>query len=123
MRKRKPKVVKFCGACCITLPVRRKRCDCGNENLGETTQPATLECSHCGDAAIESTSGLFGEDQGGACVTCGFPGIVRVDEDTAYWSIGDSEGAVCRRNDCLDCGVTWVPELRELGYLDLGGEG
>jgi hypothetical protein len=77
--------------------------------------PASLECSHCGDVAIESPDGLFGEGDGGACMTCGHPGHVNVDivldecEDegddepraVAYWSVSD-EGR-CKVAGCDEC--------------------
>lgn len=103
-KRKKPKDVLFCGACGVTYSLRRKACSCGNENLGETTQPASLECGHCGDAAIESTSGLFSDDQGGNCAACGMRGQVRVDEDRAYWSVADDDDAnVCNRAECDEC--------------------
>lgn len=97
--------VKFCGPCDVVLSARRKRCDCGNEDLGATTQPASLECGHCGDMAIESPHGLFYEDQGEKCATCGFPGHVTVEENSAEWTLSDwgPDPAVCKRPDCDEC--------------------
>ena len=72
-------------------------------------KPATLDCSHCGDVAIESPDGLFGEDDGEACMTCGHPGHVNGEEsdeegeDTghAYWAASD-EGR-CKVAECEEC--------------------
>ena len=101
---KKPKRVKFCSSCCLMFSARRMRaCDCGN-TLSETTAPASLECLHCGADAIESASGLFCEGDADECATCGFPGHVSVDEDTASWSTEDCDNvARCKRLDCTEC--------------------
>lgn len=64
-----------------------------------------LECQHCGGAAITSATGMFAEDDGGACAECGFPGQVNVTEDgEAYWSAHDLDAlAKCMRQDCGEC--------------------
>ena len=59
----------------------------------------TLECAVCGGAAIYREDGLFAEDEGDACMTCGHPGHVSVEEDgTAWW------------NDAGDCASGCVAE-------------
>jgi hypothetical protein len=40
-----------------------------------------LECSHCGDAAIESATGLFAEGDTDRCTSCGISGHITVEED------------------------------------------
>jgi hypothetical protein len=109
--KKRTRKVQFCGSCCVTYPMRRKRCDCGNENLSTTTQPAALECNHCGGDAIVSPSGLFTEDDGGPCLECGHPGHVSVDEDVATWIVDDENGNRCQRADCVEC----PPGVRHAG--------
>ncbi len=75
--------------------------------------PSELGCDHCGDVAIESASGMFAEDDGGACMSCGFPGSVSVGESfddaeewaigTASWLCSDAGDAVCSDETCEDC--------------------
>jgi hypothetical protein len=48
-----------------------------------------LECPLCGGPAIESETGIFYEDSGDTCMSCGEPGNVFVHEDD--WSDEDSE--------------------------------
>lgn len=67
---------------------------------------AGLECPHCGDVAYESPSGLFGDWDGVACMSCGHPGHVSVDEDekgeaVAYWilGLGPCDDAQCHACD------------------------
>jgi rubrerythrin len=68
----------------------------------QSTAPAWLECEHCGDVAIESTSGFFCEDDGdGRCATCRFPGHVSVDEGVAQWAT-DQDGE-CSLVGCDTC--------------------
>lgn len=68
------------------------------------TQPAHLDCAHCGDVAIESADGFFADGEGGACMTCGFPGGVSCDSETEpYWNESDDPEARCTAPDCLDC--------------------
>lgn len=72
------------------------------------TTAATLGCDHCGGEAIESATGLFGDGDGTACMSCGMPGTVSIDdadeEDvTAYWDVSSADGAVCNDQDCIEC--------------------
>lgn len=68
---------------------------------------ADLECDHCGDVAIESPTGLFGDGDGGKCTTCGFPGVVSIDDAgddaTAWWNTSQEPGARCDLADCEEC--------------------
>lgn len=77
-------------------------------------RPATLECDHCGGAAITSTNGLFGEGDSDRCDECGFPGHVSVDESgnedddgdpiyTATWLSSIDAGDVCTSCVCSEC--------------------
>jgi hypothetical protein len=66
-----------------------------------------LECDHCGDVAIESATGLFGDGDGEACLSCGMPGCVSIDDagdiedNVAYWRCDDE--ARCTLADCSEC--------------------
>lgn len=75
--------------------------------------PASLDCSHCGDVAIESASGLFRDGDGVACMSCGHPGHVSVDEDegaedevtvwaVARWRLGSGPCDHTWCDECLD---------------------
>lgn len=64
-------------------------------------KPDYLECDHCGDVAVESPDGLFRDGDGDACMTCGHPGHVSVDDDGACWSVSD-EGR-CKVAECVWC--------------------
>ena len=99
--------------------------DCYDQSVREngvamSTPIHTLECCHCGDDAIESKDGLFGQDEGDACMTCGFPGHVDVDEGTeddngiASWSITDDPEAICNRDDCDECRLIECKRLRKI---------
>ena len=78
-------------------------------------EPATLECDHCGCEAIESTDGTFAENMADACMTCGFPGHVSIEESgedddegeplyTATWSSTIDAGDTCSEtHDCSEC--------------------
>ena len=69
-----------------------------------TLKAATLECDHCGDVAIESSSGYFWDGDGGRCLACGHPGHVSCDgEESPWWSTGDGEDDFCARPDCEEC--------------------
>lgn len=89
--------------------------------MDSNEKSAVLECSHCGDVAIESADGLFGEDDGDACLSCGMPGRVSVEEDesdydegdrigTASWLTDDGEDSYCTRPDCEECREAGRPE-------------
>ena len=59
--------------------------------MAETKPGIELECPLCGGVAFRSDTEYVSEDEGEACLTCGEPGHVMiedVDEDTthAYWS-------------------------------------
>lgn len=75
----------------------------------EKARKNTLDCDHCGDTAIESDHGLFGEDDGEKCMSCGYPGSVRIEEnfgdgpETAYWSSYDDGNSKCNNHSCEDC--------------------
>ena len=64
-----------------------------------------LDCGHCGGVAIDSTDGLFQEDDGGACISCGLPGCVRVDDDEthAWWDDSQDPNDKCTQADCVEC--------------------
>lgn len=66
--------------------------------------PEYLECPHCGDVAIESLSGLFRDGDGVACMSCGHPGHVSVDEDegAAWWQLGSGPCDHVWCDKCLD---------------------
>jgi hypothetical protein len=69
---------------------------------------AYLDCDHCGGVAIESESGLFGDGDGGHCLTCGLRGRVSVDDSddenvSAYWSSSDDPDDKCNEKDCVGC--------------------
>lgn len=76
----------------------------GGEGL--STAASYLECSHCGDEAIEpDEDGLYRDGDGGKCQCCGYPGQVSCsgDEgDGAEWVESDDPGAHCDRDDCDD---------------------
>ena len=74
----------------------------------------SLECSHCGDTAIESPGGEYYDGQGEWCQHCGYPGQVCVEEDdTAHWVGNDLDAlARCRLDDCEECGQRMEPERR-----------
>ncbi len=74
-----------------------------------------LYCDHCGCEAISKADDVFQEDEGEACVTCGWPGHVSMSSIDlfpdleregemfeAYWS-SDDQG-VCNDPDCSACG-------------------
>lgn len=113
--------ITYCGACSIVYGARRKWCDCGAP-LNEGRAPAWLACDHCGDAAIESRSGLFSDDgKPNKCMTCGHPGRVEVDGDNyARWAMDDDDGATafCDRADCEDC-IEWKNHLATNHYAGL----
>ena len=56
-----------------------------------TPDSVALECGWCGDVAFESPDGWFQEDAGEACLSCGMPGHVSLDEDRAYWTTEDTD--------------------------------
>lgn len=63
-----------------------------------------LCCDHCGDAAVESRTGIFYEGMAEKCASCGHPGQVHADEADVYWSINqDDWHARCERGDCREC--------------------
>jgi hypothetical protein len=80
----------------------------------QSEDSVTLECDHCGCVAIESADGMFYDGQGDACMSCGFPGHVSVDEAPedetaeAHWSLSDyceigEPIPVCTDANCEDC--------------------
>src|SRR6266851_4433497 len=77
------------------------------EEIVQLFDQASLECGWCGDVAIYSKTGFFQEDEGEACISCGFPGHVEIEEDlfcgeedqsayTAYWSYNDDKETVIK---------------------------
>jgi hypothetical protein len=69
-----------------------------------------LECDHCGCEAIESDGdGLFFETDDAHCMTCGWPGDVRVvgEDDGMDWFTNDDHDLepvpFCSLPDCEDC--------------------
>ncbi len=63
-----------------------------------------IECDHCGCEAVESNSeGYFYDGQGGACMTCGFPGHVSLDEETDPWWNSSDDDVKCTDPDCWSC--------------------
>jgi hypothetical protein len=77
------------------------------------TQGHYLECYHCGCEAIENPVGIFCQDEGEKCMTCGLPGHVDIVEITdersdaieyeAEWICTTDEKAFCNQPDCDDC--------------------
>jgi len=70
--------------------------------------PFTLACDHCGGAAITSPNGLFNGRSSDRCESCGYPGVVVVEEsgDTVYsatWVSGTEPGDVCDACVCSEC--------------------
>jgi hypothetical protein len=83
---KKPQAFQYCGLCDLTFP-RRKHClYCGDETQ-TLTRPAWLECPECGDEALESSSGLFHEDDAVPPCACGARLCVKVDYDHAYLEV------------------------------------
>lgn len=82
------------------------------------SEAVTLECSHCGGDAIEADAdGMFTDGDGDSCLTCGFPGHVVCDSETApYWSGSDAADAFCGDPVCDECEeyrhATGYPSLR-----------
>jgi predicted RNA-binding Zn-ribbon protein involved in translation (DUF1610 family) len=64
-------------------------------------EPVGLGCNHCGADAITSVTAMFWDGEGERCESCGFPGHVSADEDSAYWVEAD-EGR-CTLDDCHEC--------------------
>lgn len=73
-----------------------------------------LECDHCGEVAITHPDGMWAEDDGERCDSCGIPGSVGVgdpfDSDAdgndyvpVHWYSSIEEGSYCNRPDCDDC--------------------
>lgn len=73
-----------------------------------------LECDHCGDVAITHPDGMWAEDDGERCDSCGMPGSVCVGECIderedgteivqVNWISSIDEGSYCNRADCEDC--------------------
>ena len=68
-----------------------------------------LDCDHCGGVAIASMSGMFGDGDGGRCLTCGLRGHVSIDDagceedNTAYWVSSDDPNDKCNEKDCVAC--------------------
>lgn len=69
--------------------------------MGDSPLSDTLDCNHCGDVAFETPGGVFVDGDGGTCLSCGMPGHVSCDAETApYWLELDG---VCNRADCDEC--------------------
>lgn len=63
----------------------------------------TLECHHCGGAAIEAKDGLFTDGDGGSCMSCGMPGHVSTDsESDPYWWDSTDPNDKCADPECVD---------------------
>lgn len=79
----------------------------GNPPAGDVE--LDLYCDHCGDVAITSTRGKLGVDEGGECLSCGFPGEVVIDDDgpvddaTADWLSSEDHDARCTWKLCEEC--------------------
>lgn len=64
---------------------------------------ATLECDWCGYVAVVGEVGnMFSEDMADACLSCGFPGFVSIDDAdddnvTASWVTRDDDSAIIAR--------------------------
>lgn len=75
-----------------------------------------LECDHCGGPAVYADDGLYCEDSGDACITCGMPGHVSVDGDDddaeAWWSMSDY-------GTCMDPGCD-DPDCRAMAMARAG---
>jgi hypothetical protein len=66
----------------------------------------TLECEICGDVAIRSDNGRFMEDSGDACISCGHPGHVGINEDITYDGDDETEGLYAYWSADEKCGPT-----------------
>ena len=65
---------------------------------------ATLECDHCGCDAFTGEDGDWIDGAGGKCETCGFPGVVSVDEDReVWWNMSQDKSARCTLPSCDEC--------------------
>jgi predicted RNA-binding Zn-ribbon protein involved in translation (DUF1610 family) len=70
----------------------------------------SLDCPHCGGAAVWSKANLFGDGDADRCDACGIPGVVDVtdegpgheDENTARFV--PESGGRCRQHGCPECG-------------------
>jgi hypothetical protein len=64
-----------------------------------------LWCNHCGGAAIEADDdGCFTDGDGGACITCGFPGWVHACSETSpWWSVSEEPEDQCEQAHCAEC--------------------
>lgn len=76
-----------------------------------------LWCDHCGCEAIEKNDDAFSDGEGGSCASCGFPGVVSVDDSgdddaTAYWNMSEADDARCNQDDCEECGSLDLKETR-----------
>lgn len=76
-----------------------------SNDLPEAGNLEWLECAHCGDAAVFADRlGLFTEGHDTRCVSCGFPGHVVADGETAQWSTDElDDGAQCADSKCVVC--------------------
>lgn len=78
---------------------------CGHDEFHTPeTVDTYLTCDHCGDVAAESSTGIFYDGDGDACLTCGFPGGIRAHETDTSWDCSFDPAARCVRPDCPDCG-------------------
>jgi hypothetical protein len=89
--------------------------------------PATLECSHCGDVAVESETGLFCEGDADRCASCGMPGHITIEEadgcdsdcdegectcGIASFCCDDDTGNYCTLADCEECAAERAEERK-----------
>lgn len=70
-----------------------------------TSERHSLECPHCGDVAIwADANGCYHDGDGGKCISCGYPGAVSCDSETApWWNDCQDAGSHCNRVDCEEC--------------------
>lgn len=75
-------------------------------------ESVSLGCDHCGGDAITSPNGMFAEDDGERCDTCGMAGSVMLSETydaddnevvQASWVCRLMVGDYCNEPNCEDC--------------------
>jgi hypothetical protein len=87
--------IRRCVECGNCQPRRGpRRCvECGSKTESAASS-TTLECGHCGDVAVTSLTGIFGEDMADKCESCDIPGNVSVDGD-GYVAWLESDAGRC----------------------------
>jgi len=67
-----------------------------------------VQCDHCGDIAWLLTEPCIDYDDVTACMSCGFPGGISVDDHDeedigAYFRLDESPTVMCTRTQCEEC--------------------